>query len=567
MKINKTIQNDKVLILISLIVRIYSFKLKEEAGSDDPFIRLKEKLDRNLPPEDSNYAATLLSEYFEQVADRYTLPLIEDFDDIYDFIIIGSGPGGSVMANRLSEIQDWKILLLEAGEQESPLTDVPLLASVLQRSKYDWNYKTEPQTRCCLDEQGYCSYPRGKALGGTSVINGMLYARGKSEDMHVENLQSSPYHSTGGYLTIDSNKFETPLDEALIEAGRELGYEENDNNGANQTGIIRPQSFLRDGSRCSANKAFIKPVVSRKNLSIATGAFVKNILIDSVNKTAYGVYFTKNNKDYTVYVSKEVILSAGALNSPKILMLSGIGPKKHLEDKGIQVIKDLPVGKGLKDHLGIDIRFDINGEVEVDIGVLASNEHVTDYFENGIGPLTLAEGMITVGSQKKRDSFYATVMLMHPKSEGDVELYSQDPTDPPKINPNCFEESEDLETLVEGLKLAVAFTRTKALSTFNATLYLPPDAECDHLEKESDAYFRCFLRNTRSADHQIGTCRMGPVSDPKSVVDPTSLKPYGIQGLRVVDASIIPIPPTGHTTSIVYMIGEKAADFVKKDWT
>ncbi|XP_026477530.1 glucose dehydrogenase [FAD, quinone]-like [Ctenocephalides felis] len=276
-------------------------------------------------------------------------------------------------------------------------------------------------------------------------------------------------------------------------------------------------------------------------------------------------------------------------------MLSGIGPKKHLEDKGIQVIKDLPVGKGLKDHLGIDIRFDINGEVEVDIGVLASNEHVTDYFENGIGPLTLAEGMITVGSlktkkynidlpdieilfhisnlyvdidrQKKRDSFYATVMLMHPKSEGDVELYSQDPTDPPKINPNCFEESEDLETLVEGLKLAVAFTRTKALSTFNATLYLPPDAECDHLEKESDAYFRCFLRNTRSADHQIGTCRMGPVSDPKSVVDPTSLKPYGIQGLRVVDASIIPIPPTGHTTSIVYMIGEKAADFVKKDWT
>ncbi|XP_026477531.1 glucose dehydrogenase [FAD, quinone]-like [Ctenocephalides felis] len=225
-----------------------------------------------------NYAATLLSEYFEQVADQYSIPLKEEFDDIYDFIIIGSGPGGSVMANRLSEIQDWKILLLEAGGQESPLTDVPLLASVLQRSKYDWNYKTEPQTRCCLDEQGYCSYPRGKALGGTSVINGMLYARGnkydydtwqdlgnigwdynnvleyfkKSEDMHVENLQSSPYHSTGGYLTIDSNKFETPLDEALIEAGRELGYEENDNNGANQTGMIRPQSFLRDERICQS---------------------------------------------------------------------------------------------------------------------------------------------------------------------------------------------------------------------------------------------------------------------------------------------------------------------------
>lgn len=507
MTIKKTIQNDKVLILLSLIVRIYSFKLKEEPGSDDPFIRLKEKLYRNLSPEDSNYASTLLSEYFEQVADQYSIPLIEEFDDIYDFIIIGSGPGGSVMANRLSEIHDWKILLLEAGEQESPLTDVPLLASVLQRSKYDWNYKTEPQTRCCLDEQGYCSYPRGKALGGTSVINGMLYARGnkhdydtwqdlgnigwdynnvleyfkKSEDMHVQNLQNSSYHSTGGYLTVDSSKFETPLDEALIEAGMELGYEENDNNGANQTGMIRPQSFLRDGSRCSANKAFIKPVASRKNLSIATGAFVKNILIDPVNKTAYGVYFTKNNKDYTVYVSKEVILSAGTLNSPKILMLSGIGPKKHLEDKEIQVIKDLPVGKGLKDHLGIDVRFDINVEVEVDIGVLASNEHVTDYFEKGIGPLTLADGMITVGSlktkkynidlpdieilfhiaslyddidrQKKRDSFYATVMLMHPESEGDVQLYSQDPKDPPKINPNCFEESEDLETLVEGLKL------------------------------------------------------------------------------------------------------------------
>ncbi|XP_026482375.1 glucose dehydrogenase [FAD, quinone]-like [Ctenocephalides felis] len=528
---------------------------------------------------------------------------VKNFEDVYDFIIIGSGPGGSVMANRLSEVPEWNILILEAGEQESPLTDIPLLASTLHESKYDWNYKSLPQTRCCLDQQGYCKQPRGKALGGSTTINGMAYVRGnkydyntwqnlgntgwgyynilkyfkKSEDMQIKHLQNSPFHSTGGYLTIELNKYKTNLDDLLIQAGAELGYWNNDNNGANQTGILRQQSMIRDGKRCSASKAFLKPVADRTNLSIATGAFVTKILIDPESKRAYGVTFTKHGKEYTIRVRKEVILSAGAINSPQLLMLSGVGPADHLQDLGIEVIKDLSVG-----------------QFELDIGVLGSYKHVTDYFDKGIGPLTLPEGMVTIVSiktspyninlpdveiifaaanlytdidkTKKRDSFYAFVLSFRPKSVGSLLLNSRDPKDPPKIDLNCFAENEDVETMVKGLKVAVAISRTKVLSKYNVTLKLEPDEECDKFGRETDKYWVCFLKNSRSGSHQISTCKMGPADDPSSVVDPSSLKPYGIQGLRVVDASVIPEPPTGHTTAVVYMVAEKAADFVKAEW-
>ncbi|XP_026482376.1 glucose dehydrogenase [FAD, quinone]-like [Ctenocephalides felis] len=609
-------------IVIIVFIWVHITVILVSSNSKEPFDNLKENLYKNLGHQDADNAVSYLTKYFQLTSGQYNIPLVESFEDVYDFIIIGSGPGGSVMANRLSEVLDWNILILEAGEQESPLTDIPLLPNILPESKYDWNYKTVSQTRCCSDQKGYCKQPRGKALGGTSVINYMVYVRGnkydfntwqhlgntgwgyynilkyfkKSEDMQIKHLQNSPFHSTSGYLTVDLNKYQTHLDDLLIQAGRELGYWNNDNNGANQTGILHQQSMIRDGRRCSASKAFLKPVVDRTNLSIATGAFVTKILIDPDNKRAYGVTFTKNGKEHTTRVRKEVILSAGAINSAQLLMLSGVGPANHLQDLGIEVIQDLPVGKELKNHFGSpDLQFDIDGNFEVDIGVLGSSKHVTDYFEKGIGPLTIPDGMIAIASvktsrynidlpdveinfraanlykdidkNKTRDSFYAFVLLLRPKSVGRLLLNSRDPTDSPKIDVNCFAENEDVETLVKGIKVAVEMSRTKVLSKYNVTLKLEPDEECDKFGKETDAYWRCFLKNSTSGNHQIRTCKMGPADDPTSVVDPSTLKPYGIQGLRVVDASVIPEPPTGHTTAVVYMVAEKAADFVKAEWT
>lgn len=282
----------------------------------------------------------------------------------YDFVIIGGGSAGAVVANRLSEVSQWKVLLLEAGPDENEISDVPSLAAYLQLSKLDWQYKTEPTGRACLGMKNQrCNWPRGKVLGGSSVLNYMVYVRGnkhdydlweslgnpgwsyndvlpyflKSEDNRNPYLSKSPYHKTGGYLTVQESPWRTPLVIAFLKAGQELGYQNRDINGEDQTGFMVAQGTIRRANRCSTAKAFIRPVRLRNNLHVALEAHVTKLLINPFTMKTYGVEFIRDGKKQIVMARKEVVLSAGALNTPQIMMLSGIGPKEHLAKLGTYI--------------------------------------------------------------------------------------------------------------------------------------------------------------------------------------------------------------------------------------
>ncbi|XP_076231843.1 glucose dehydrogenase [FAD, quinone]-like [Calliopsis andreniformis] len=301
--------------------------------------------------------------------------------DTYDFVIVGGGSAGAVMANRLSEIRNWTVLLLEAGPDEPPLSDVPAASLSLEKSPIDWQFNMEPSDKSCLSMlHNQCVCRRGKVLGGSSVLNGMLYIRGnrrdydkweslgnpgwnyktvlpyfkKSEDMRVPELQNSEYHQTGGYLTVETFKYRYPVGSYMLRAGTEMGYEVVDVNGANQTGFTYSHATLRDGLRCSTAKAFIRPARNRRNLHVSLNTMVERLIIDEANKTARGVEFRIGTSRRVVYARRELILSAGAVQTPQLLMLSGIGPRSHLEEMRIPVIQDTPgVGENLQDHMAM----------------------------------------------------------------------------------------------------------------------------------------------------------------------------------------------------------------------
>ncbi|XP_076249234.1 glucose dehydrogenase [FAD, quinone]-like [Calliopsis andreniformis] len=327
---------------------------------------------------------TLLMIHRPDITDREhrVKPVIpSQIQDTYDFVIIGGGSAGAVMANRLSEIGNWTVLLLEAGPDEPPLADVPVSFMTLQNTPIDWQFRAEPSEEYCLAmNNNQCGWPRGKVLGGSSVLNAMLYIRGnkkdydnwenlgnpgwnyetvlpyfkKSEDMRIPEYQNSKYHQTGGYLTVEYFKHRFPVCNNVLSAGVEMGYEVLDVNGAKQTGFTFSHGTVRDGLRCSTAKAFLRPVSKRKNLDISLKTNVDKILIDEKTKTAYGVQFQVGTLKSKVKARREVILSAGAIQSPQLLMLSGIGPKNHLEEVSIPVIHDSPgVGENLQDHVAM----------------------------------------------------------------------------------------------------------------------------------------------------------------------------------------------------------------------
>lgn len=305
----------------------------------------------------------------------------KDIAKMYDFVVVGGGSAGAALAARLSEIPDWTVLLLEAGPDEPALTDIPLMYPVFQGGIYDWQYKTEPSDQYCLSmEKQQCHWPRAKCLGGCSVLNAMLYVRGnrrdydrwaefgnvgwdynnvlyyfkKLEDMRIPELQNSEYHSVGGPISVEFFKFVTPLFDFFLEAGRELNLLNyyNDMNGESQTGFTRAQGSIRDGLRCSSAKGYLRPVHKRPNLHISLKSFVHKVHIDPNTKSATSVKFDVMGIQKEVFTRKEVILSAGAIASPQLLMLSGVGPRRMLSQFNIPVIKDAPgVGENLQDHI------------------------------------------------------------------------------------------------------------------------------------------------------------------------------------------------------------------------
>ncbi|KAK6640553.1 hypothetical protein RUM44_012249 [Polyplax serrata] len=572
-----------------------------------------------------------------------------ELHDEYDFIIVGAGTAGSVIASRLSENTQWKVLVLEAGPDETILSDVPLFMAALQKSPIDWQFKTKPSDSACLGMKGkQCNWPRGKVLGGCSTINAMLYVRGnrrdydiwgtenpgwdfanvfpyfiRSEDIRIDYLKWSPYHGKGGYQTVEEFRYHSPIVKEFLEAGRELGYPVRDINGARQTGFMKSQGTLRDGLRCSTAKAFLRPCRHRKNLDISINSFVEKIHINPYTRKAESVTFrTEYFGQKTIKARREIILTAGAIQSPQLLMLSGIGPKDHLREHNISVILDLPgVGENLQDHVALGgTAYLINNPDPQGVGpgfVLPKTltlPAVQEFTNKRTGPLyglPECEAMAFVhtkysnpamdwpdiqlflasyadntdgGIFGKRDSgltdeYYAATfekilyqdaysvlpLLMRPKSRGTIRLKSSNPNDPPLIDPKYFDHPDDIKVLIEGAKFGYEMSRTSTMRAMNATLNPNGSPDCLKHGILTDAYWECQIRHyTMTIYHPVGTCKMGPSRDPMSVVD-SRLRVHGIWNLRVADASIMPTITTGNTNAPVMMIAEKVSDLIKED--
>ncbi|XP_015597064.1 glucose dehydrogenase [FAD, quinone] isoform X3 [Cephus cinctus] len=563
----------------------------------------------------------------------------------YDFVVVGGGSAGSVVVNRLTENPEWNVLLLEAGGQETEITDVPILSLYLHKSKLDWKYRTQPQNSACqamVDRR--CCWTRGKVLGGSSVLNTMLYIRGnrrdfdqwesfgnpgwgfedvlpyfkKSQDQRNPYLaRNTKYHSTGGYLTVQDAPYNTPLGVAFLQAGEEMGYDIVDVNGEQQTGFAFYQYTMRRGTRCSAAKAFVRPVRLRANLHISLWSHVTKVLIDPQTKRAYGVEFIREGRKRVVYARKEVILAAGAINSPQLLMLSGIGPRSHLEEVGIPVIQDSPgVGQNLQDHIAVGgLAFLIDYEISIVMNRLVNVNSALRYAVTEDGPLTSSVGLEAVafistkyanktddwpdiefmltssstnsdgGTQVKNahgltDEFYNEVfgkinnrdvfgvfpMMLRPKSRGFIKLKSSNPLDYPLMYHNYLTHPDDVGVLREGVKAAIAFGETTTMRRFGARFHSKPLPNCKHIPQFTDEYWNCAIRQyTMTIYHMSCTAKMGPPSDPMAVVDP-ELRVYGVQGLRVIDASIMPTITNGNINAPVIMIGEKGSDLIKAQW-
>ena len=490
-----------------------------------------------------------------------------------------------------------------------------------------------------------CGFPRGKALGGSSVINYMIYNRGnrndfdrwaaagnpgwswnevlpyfkRSERSTLRNSKNSANHGTNGWLNVEDNQFRTPLAEGFVRANQYLGQREVDYNSGDQLGVSFLQANTLRGRRHSAFTSFLKPVLSRPNLHIMVNTRATKILIDPKTKTAHGVEFLRKRKRFHVKARKEVISSAGTFLSPQLLMLSGIGAKSDLSRIGVPIIQDLPVGKLMYDHwshLGPTYIVNTTGKSLNTERVLQPN--VMIQYLQGTGPLTIPGAVEALSFIKTRvsndrgptvpdaeiifvpggyhsdegagisrgmnvkDSLYKKVykqledtnidtfsfmpMLFHPKSVGYLELKSSNPFHWPRLYPRYFSHPDDVETLLEAIKYSLRLAQSPPFQRFGARLHTVPVPGCTHIHFGTDDYWRCSIRTLSSTlHHQVSTCKMGPINDPTAVVS-NELKVHGIKKLRVVDTSIIPESPTSHTNAASFMIGEKAADMIKREW-
>ncbi|KAK4882362.1 hypothetical protein RN001_005681 [Aquatica leii] len=593
----------------------------------------------------SQFSSNIFESVREVFVDENLYQRSFDIEPVYDFIIVGAGSAGSVLANRLSENPNWKILVLEAGIEENYFTDIPLLAPFQSFTRFNWNFESEKSNKSCLSlKNNRCNIPRGKIVGGTSVLNFLIYTRGnkldydeweklgnkgwsyadllpyfkKSENCSLAIQKKigadKQYRGTDGPLNVDYAPFETPISDLFLKTGNEFGLPITDPNGKFHRGFSKAQATMINGKRCSAAKAYLKPIKERKNLFILTEATVTKILIDPNKKQAFGIEFMKNGTTYKVQSEKEVILSAGSINSPQLLMLSGIGPQEDLERLKIPVIVNLKVGFNLQDHCALLQTFLINETVTISDLSVQHPMHVFNYWFNKKGPLTLPGGAEAIAFMNTNlsvsnipdvelvlgaggfnndllgslryvynfpnklffdifrsvlllPSFSITTILMKPKSKGQVKLRSSNPLKPPLLYLNYLDDESDVNVLLEGLKLTKMVGESKYLKKYDAKLHKFTIPACKHLQQETDKHLICLIRNLASSlGHQVGTCKMGPSTDPDAVVDP-ELKVYGVKGLRVIDGSIMPNIIAGHTNSVIMMIAEKGSDLIKSAWT
>jgi choline dehydrogenase len=523
----------------------------------------------------------------------------------YDYIIIGAGSAGCVLANRLSADARTKVLLLEAGlPDRKQEIHIPAAFGKLFKSEVDWNYETEPQVN--LNNRRLYQ-PRGKTLGGSSSMNAMIYIRGHQTDFDdwrdagnegwsyrevlpyfkkCENQErgADEFHGAGGELNVADLRCVNPLSRAFVEAGRELGFPLNkDFNGARQEGFGFYQVTQKRGKRCSSAAAFLKPVLNRPNLTVKTEARVRRLIFDKNRVSA--IEFSQRGNVEKASVGEEAILCGGAYNSPQLLMLSGVGATEKLRKFDIPTVVDLPgVGENLQDDLLVSLA--IRCKKPISLAGAESKLNIAKYLLFKKGPLTSnvpeAGAFVKLDAAQNRPDFqfhFAPAFyinhgftvpeghgfgiaptLIRPTSRGSVALRSGDALDAPIIQPNYLQTANDLDLLVKGTRLALELIAAKVFAEFCGDVY-HYDRTNKISRSASDAEIAAFVRqNCETIYHPVGTCKMG--ADEMAVVD-SKLKVRGTENLRVVDASVFPAAIGGNPNASVIMIAEKAADSIK----
>jgi choline dehydrogenase len=523
---------------------------------------------------------------------------------IVDYIIVGAGSAGCVLANRLSEDPACRVLLLEAGgDDDAVAIRTPGLFFQLQDSPYDWGDRTQPQ-QTLLGRRIFV--PQGKGIGGSSSINYMIYMRGNRRDYdHWASLGNTGwsfdevlpyfiksetnsaftdgYHGGSGPLKVTSHPQLSPVTRCYLDAAQEAGIPYNpDFNGERQEGCGPLQRTINDGIRCSVATAYLHPARHRPNLSVIDHAHATTLLFN--NDRVMGVQYLRFGVVEQAYASVETILSAGAFRSPQLLMLSGLGPARELERLGIDVRQDLPeVGKNLQDHIHARVRCELTRPLTFAALSVEEKDAASGHYESvGTGPLSsnFLEAGCFVNSRSDNDypdlqlflfgnltpdypeagtpsrhGIALTSYVNRPRSTGQVTLSSADPLDRPRVDPNYFSDPDDLRCLVAGVRWNLRILYGKAFDDIRG-IELSPG-----IGIRSDAELEDFVRRTASTTwHPTTTCRMG--SDAKAVVDP-ALRVNGVRGLRIVDASVMPAIVSGNTNAPVIMIAEKAADLIK----